>query len=167
MNVNKIIADALRKDGYSVVNITVDAKSNSQGFPWDFISREPNTFDVHVTCLKTGVTAVGTGDNANKIILAVVNPLKKATVIKFASGAIGVVHCNNEKFDIEKGVAMAILKALAKEKFDEVMDFLNGLDDKTASKAEKAFAVYWAKKIVGKIQFEATVKNLTNLKEAK
>ena len=167
MSLDKVIADALSKDGYSVVNVNVDAKCSSQGFPRDLVSRKPDLFDVHVVCLKAGVTTTGAGNNANKIVLAVVNPVKQATAIKFASGVVGVVHCNGEKFDIEKGVAMAILKALAKEKFDEVMDFLTGLDNKTALKAEKAFAVYWAKKIVGKTQFEATVKNLTNLKEVK
>lgn len=94
----------------------------------------------------------------NKIALVNVNPKKNTIVVKFDDGALGIAKCNGEKFDVEKGIAVAILKAKDKEKYTFIMDSLKGLDDKTIIKAEKSLVVYCAKGIVGKKQFSEIIK---------
>lgn len=39
-----------------------------------------------------------------------INPIKRVTTVVWNDGTITIVHCNNEKFDAEKGIAMCFMK---------------------------------------------------------
>lgn len=96
------------------------------------------------------------GKWSNEIDFIIVNKIKNTTVCKLKNGTVGKVKCNGEKFDLEKGIAMAILKAYTK--FKELNEILDYFDEKTASKIEKGIAIYLVKKKIGKDKFDKAVK---------
>ncbi|MBR3208851.1 MAG: hypothetical protein IKF82_01140 [Bacilli bacterium] len=91
------------------------------------------------------------------IDFVIVNKIKNTTVVKFKDGNIGKVKCSGEKFDVEKGIAMAILKGLTK--FKELNEMLSYFDEKTANKVEKGIAIHLAKKEIGKEKYADAIKN--------
>ena len=67
-----------------------------------------------------------------------INPVKGATTVVWKDGTATMVHCNNEEFDAEKGIAMCFMK----KAFDNrgcFNDFLNKyLDDKNWTQKPKS-----------------------------
>lgn len=67
-----------------------------------------------------------------------INPVKGATTVVWKDGTATMVHCNNEEFDAEKGIAMCFMK----KTFDNrgcFNDFLNKyLDDKNWTQKPKS-----------------------------
>lgn len=67
-----------------------------------------------------------------------INPVKGVTTVVWNDGTVTVVHCNNEEFDAEKGIAMCFMK----KAFDNrgcFNDFLNKyLDDKNWTQKPKS-----------------------------
>ena len=139
----------------------VEEVAKSEGFFVNNLTAEKNCYGSLPTELKINVSLfpLTLGKvNQNKIALVNINQKKNTIVVKFDDGALGIAKCNGEKFDVEKGIAVAILKAKDKEKYTFIMDSLKGLDDKTIIKAEKSLVVYCAKEIVGKKQFNEVIK---------
>lgn len=66
-----------------------------------------------------------------------INPVKGVTTVVWNDGTVTVVHCNNEEFDAEKGIAMCFMKRV----FDNrgcFNDFLNKyLNDKNWTQKPK------------------------------
>lgn len=67
-----------------------------------------------------------------------INPVKSVTTVVWNDGTVTVVHCNNEEFDAEKGIAMCFMK----KTFDNrgcFNDFLNKyLNDKNWTQKPKS-----------------------------
>ena len=94
----------------------------------------------------------------NKIEFVIVNKIKNTTVVKFKNGRLGKVKCQTgEKFDVEKGIVMAILKALTN--FKELNKILGYFDKRTASKIEKGLATYMVECISGKEAYAEAIEN--------
>lgn len=68
----------------------------------------------------------------NPIQKVVANEKNGYTIVKFTDGTVSKVKCNNEDFDVEKAVAMAICKHLVGNH-----DFYEALDNATIIKKEE------------------------------
>lgn len=67
----------------------------------------------------------------NQIQKVVANEKNGYTIVKFTDGTVSKVKCNNEDFDVEKAVAVAICKHLVGNH-----DFYEALDNATIIKKE-------------------------------
>lgn len=70
--------------------------------------------------------------NKNAIVKIVVNEKNGYTIVKFADDSISKVHCNGEKFDAEKAIAVAIAKHLLGSK-----QFFKAVENATIIKKEE------------------------------
>ena len=70
--------------------------------------------------------------NLNSIQKVVANEKNGYTIVKFIDGTVSKVKCNNEDFDLEKAVAMAITKRLIGNN-----NFYKALENATVIKKEE------------------------------